>query len=329
MNVRISSVALSCALLAIGPSADWGGDAISLGRPVLRHAQGDVRQLDLVYGSGGRDGAPRAPFQFKKEDLGQSSPKYDVVDAKGVKWKVKLGQEAQPETAASRFLWAMGYSTADLYYIPEIRVSDVPAKLHRGRQFVDADGTMHGARFKREPEGAEKVGQWHWKHNPFDGTRELNGLRIMMALLNNWDLKDENTAILREGNTPVYQVSDLGASFGSPGFAFPERKAKGNLEEYQKAKFVCRLEAREVNFCSPGRTAIVRAVAIKEFIQRWHMRWIAHDIRRADARWMGEQLAQLSGKQIRDAFRAAGYGPSDVEAFARVVEHRIGELSEL
>jgi len=329
MNVRVSSVAVSFALFASGATADPGGDAIPSGRPVLWHARSDVRRLDLVYGPGGREGAPRNPFQFKKEDLGQSSPKYEVVDANGVKWKVKLGQEAQPETAANRLLWAMGYSTADLYYLPEIRVTGVPTKLKRGREFVDADGTMHGARFKREPEGSEKIGHWQWKHNPFQGTREFNGLRTLMALLNNWDLKDENTAIVREGNAPVYQVSDLGASFGTAGYAYPERKSKGNLDEYRRAKFVCRLEPREVDFCSPARTAIVRAVAIKEFIQRWHMRWIAHDIPRADARWMGEQLSQLTAKQIRDVFRAAGYGANDVEAFAQVVEHRIGELTEL
>jgi len=27
----------------------------------------------------------------------------------GVRWKVKLGKEAQPETSATRLLWAVGY----------------------------------------------------------------------------------------------------------------------------------------------------------------------------------------------------------------------------
>ena len=53
----------------------------------------------------------------------------------------------------------------------------------------------------------------------FTGTRELNGLRVMMALINNWDLKDENNAIYREKpvRDQIYEVSDLGASFGTTG----------------------------------------------------------------------------------------------------------------
>jgi hypothetical protein len=40
-------------------------------------------------------------------------------------------------------------------------------------------------------------------------------------------------------------------------------------------------------------------------------------------------LARLSSDQIHDAFRAAGYSPQEVEAFSRIVEHRIAELNEL
>jgi hypothetical protein len=44
---------------------------------------------------------------------------------------------------------------------------------------------------------------------------------------------------------------------------------------------------------------------------------------------MGNLLGQLSGSQIRDAFRAAGYEAGDVESFSRVVEERIAELKSL
>ena len=53
---------------------------------------------------------------------------------------------------------------------------------------------MHNARLKRYLEGEEKNGTWKWKDNPFTGTREFNGLRVMMALINNWDLKDVNNS---------------------------------------------------------------------------------------------------------------------------------------
>jgi hypothetical protein len=201
--------------------------------------------------------------------------------------------------------------------------------LHRGQDFIDEDGTMHGARLKREPDGAEKVGEWKWRENPFAGSREFNGLRTLMALINNWDVKDENNAVYREGEQLVYQVSDLGATFASPGFAFPLSKSKDNLAQYQHAKFVCSIGLTDVDFCSPGRTALMRMVAMKEFVYRWKLRWIGRDIPREHARWMGEQLALLSRQQIRDAFRSAGYDAGEVAGFAEVVERRIASLTDL
>ncbi len=44
---------------------------------------------------------------------------------------------------------------------------------------------------------------------------------------------------------------------------------------------------------------------------------------------MGQMLAQLSAEQIRDAFRAGGYSPQEVEAYSRVVEQRIAQLEKL
>ena len=62
---------------------------------------------------------------------------------------------------------------------------------------------------------------------------------------------------------------------------------------------------------------------------RLHMRWIGRRIPREDVQWIGQLLAQLSPEQIRDAFRAAGYTPDEVEGFAKVVEKRIAELGQI
>jgi len=37
----------------------------------------------------------------------------------------------------------------------------------------------------------------------------------MMALINNWDLKDVNNAVHEYEGKRIYLISDLGASFGS------------------------------------------------------------------------------------------------------------------
>jgi hypothetical protein len=92
---------------------------------------------------------------------------------------------------------------------------------------IAPDGSMHNVRLKRYVKGEKKIGDWQWRENAFSGTRELNGLRVMMALLNHWDLKDDNNSIYEEKgdlHNPSlhYAVSDLGSSFGTTGLSFPE-----------------------------------------------------------------------------------------------------------
>ena len=71
-------------------------------------------------------------------------------------------------------------------------------RLTRGQQFVSADGIVTGVRLERDP-GKTESSTWSWYDNPLAGTQEFNGLRVMMALINNWDLKAVN-------NTDTAQV---------------------------------------------------------------------------------------------------------------------------
>jgi len=151
-----------------------------------------------------------------------------------------------------------------------------------------------------------------------------------MALINNWDLKDVNTAVYDKANGErVYVVSDLGASFGAPGFSWSMRESRGNLEVYSHAPFISNITAEFVDFVAPSRPALLRSPALPAYMKRLRMRWIGRHIPRQDAKWMGELLARLSPAQIRDAFRAAGYSPDEVEGFAKAVEGRIAQLNEL
>ena len=190
------------------------------------HDPGPVASLNLLYGAGGKGHAPnpKGTFTFLKEDLGASNPKFDVRDAQGVEWKVKLGEESQSEVAAARFLWAAGYFVDEDYYVPELTVTGAP-KLHRGEELIAADGTIRGARLERKLSTVEKRGTWDWFDNPFANTRTMNGLRIMMALVNNWDLKDVNNQIYEVGAQRRYVVTDLGATFGNTGNTFTRSKS--------------------------------------------------------------------------------------------------------
>lgn len=289
----------------------------------------DSRTRNLFYGPGGKEHVPDGTFTFVREDLNGTNPKFVVRDQNGQKWKVKLGNEAQPETVASRIVWAVGYFTNEDYFVADLKVRGMPGHLHRGQNLIGADGSVENVRLKRDLKDEKKIGDWRWRHNPFAGTREWNGLKVVMAVIDNWDLKDENNAIYQEDGHRIYIVSDLGASFGTDGRSFPRQRAKGNLESYENAKFIRRVTASTVDFDVPARPNFVYMVNPKEYWSRVHLEWIGKHIPREDARWMGGLLARLSPQQIRDAFRAAGYAPEDADAFAGVMERRIQELTRL
>ncbi|PYU02782.1 MAG: hypothetical protein DMG34_15150 [Acidobacteria bacterium] len=200
---------------------------------VLWRDPGDISARNLFYGAGGREDAPdpRGTFIFDKEDMEGTSPKFNVKDANGVEWRVKLGAEPQCETAATRLLWAAGYFVDEDYYLPELRVEGLP-KLRRGRKFVTEGGIVHRARLKRKTHGIKKIGNWDWFQNPFVSSKELNGLRVMMVLMNNWDLKEINNAIDVVDGEQRYVVSDLGASFGKTGNSIT--RSKGDLKGYKE-----------------------------------------------------------------------------------------------
>src|SRR6185503_9780702 len=213
--------------------------------PVLWRDRGDIESLNLLYGPGGKEHLPAGKFTFVKEDKDASSPKFEVVDEQGIHWKAKLGEETKSETAATRLLWAAGYFTDEDYYLPELRVEKMP-KLARGSDYV-SDGVVRGVRLERSVEGQKKSGNWSWFKNPFVGTKELNGLKILMALINNWDLKEVNNSIYDEkGEGPRYAVSDLGASFGETGNSMT--RSKSNPGDYSGTQFIQKVTSTHVDF---------------------------------------------------------------------------------
>jgi hypothetical protein len=302
---------------------------------VLWSEPADLERRDLFYGPGGRAHQPHGTFTFVKEDLDGSHPKFELRDADGVQWKAKLGTEARPETVASRLVWAAGYAAEEEYFVDEIRVNEMPAHVHRGQRMIDSNGTMHGVRLKRESGEREKIGEWAWRQNPFTGTRELNGLRVLMAVINNWDLKDINNTVFevkdaqeRGAHERVYEVSDLGSSFGSTGLERTDH-SNGDLGTYRRTAFITHLTSDEVEFEVPRRPDWIVMANGPEYFRRTQLLWLGRHIPRADAKWVGILLSNISPDQIRDAFRAAGYPPDAVAGFAEILKSRITQLRDL
>lgn len=272
------------------------------GKPILWRDPANIASLNLLLGPGGEEMKPNtSKVTFISEEQGGYSKKYRVQDGSGRVWVAKLSKEAQAETAATRLLWAAGYFTDTTYLVPSV--------------VIEGKGTFENVRFEARPKNVKRLDEWRWDHNPFIGTKEFQGLKTMMVLLDNWDIKDSNNRILQVhtdgGEVELrYIVSDLGATLGKTGGIASRTRNKPS--DFANAKFIDGVKGGRVNFHYSGKRQNV-----------------FEDITIDQAKWIGELLARLSDEQISDAFRAANYGPEEVQMLARAVRGRISQLVAL
>lgn len=262
----------------------------------------NIEQRDLYAGPGGEEERPDlASVKFLKEEKGGHNKKYRITDAAGRVWVAKLGREARPETAAVRLLYGLGYKTEINYLVPKI---SIPGK-----------GTFQNVRLEARPAHLKRLGEWKWKSNPFVGTRQLQGLKMMMVFMTNWDVLDLQNKIVQAPNEHHYIVSDLGATFGRLGnnnlpVIYRLGRKTGSPRDYLKTKFIRRVKNGNIELSYKGKS-----------------RSVFKGITLADGRWLADRLNRLSDEQIGDAFRAANYSASDIAIYKRAVRNKINELN--
>ena len=273
---------------------------VSAGRPVMWEAV-NIRSRNLYDGPGGTGMRPNlSRIEFLKDEKGGHNKKYRIRDGSGNEWVAKLGREAQPETAAVRLLWGIGYKTEINYLVPTLTI---PGK-----------GTFQNVRLEARPSNVERLGEWKWESNPFVGTPQLQGLKMMMVFMTNWDVLDLQNKILRVGGEDQYVVSDLGSTFGRLGnnnlplFYRLGRKVN-SPKSYIKTSFVKEVEEGEVKLAYKGKN-----------------RGLFRGFKVDQARWLARLLSRLSEQQIRDAFRAANYSDVDIRTLTTAVNNKIREL---
>ncbi len=304
--------------------------------PVLWLDPGPISARDLRFGPGAKHLAPVAPFTFVKEDKGGESPKFEVKDARGTTWVVKLGKEAQAETFATRLVWSVGYFAEEAYYFPRVRVRGMK-KLSRGMDFVGRRGLVRGARFEPRRSHVKRGPTWSWTENPFDGTPELSGLKILMILLNNYDARKENNRILMvhepgRGLVRRYAVTDLGATLGRAG-GLGGKRSKNNLHDFLSTRFVLGVHddgAVQFDYDTRPRgfghlTVVYPPYYLSQVKKEKAMRGIPVE----HAQWIGSLLSQLSDRQLRHAFAAAGYNRSITNGYVAALRQRINQLKRL
>ena len=77
------------------------------GEAVLWREPTDIATRNLLLGPGGEEMKPDlSSVTFVKDTTEGYSVKYEVRDGHNQKWVVKVGNEARPETAAVRLVWA-------------------------------------------------------------------------------------------------------------------------------------------------------------------------------------------------------------------------------
>lgn len=277
------------------------GDA----RAVLWQEPTDITSKDLFLGPGGDSMKPDlSHVVFLRDETKSFSKKYRVRDGAGNEWVVKIGPEAQPETAATRLVWAAGYYSDVTYLAPHVH--------------IEGKGDFDNVRFEARGHGVKRLDQrWDWQKNPFVGTRELAGLRVLMALMNNWDIQNHNNNVLLVDDRATgakiaeYIDTDLGASFAKEGNILGH--TRGRPDQYvTDSKFVLGVKNGKVEFNYHGKNQN-----------------LLKDITVEQAKWIGSLLSQLTDQQISDAFRAANYSPDQIQGLTRVVRSRITELANL
>ena len=258
---------------------------------------------DLFWGPGGETlaPAPAAAYEFQARDAAGFSVSYDVKGPDGVEWSAKIGPEAQTEVVVSRILWGIGYHQPPTYYLPKWTLTT------QGEE----PKTESEARFRPKLAGLDRLDDyWHWADNPFGGTPQLDGLLVVMLMLNSTDLKDDNNSIYtlpepREGASRWYVVRDVGAALGETGKIFPRRNW---LQGFEQHGFIRRVDGNRIEFDYDG--------GHKELLEM---------IGPEDVRHGARLLERLTDAQWADAFRAGNYGPGDAARFISRIKQKIAD----
>ena len=275
-------------------------DKTPTGTPVLWEAT-DVASYDTSIGPGGADMQPDlSHITFIEEEKGGFSKKYKIKDGAGHTWVAKVGPEAQSETAAVRIVSALGYKTDINYLVPSLNIPSV--------------GSFTNVRLEARPDDTKRMGTWSWKDNPFKSTHEFQGLKILMAFLNNWDMKEANNVILEKDGKDYYAISDLGATFGKTGpvglpIFWRIGRNRNEPDSYADSEFLKGVQSGKIKFAYGGKNASEDK-----------------DITVADGKWLAGLLDQLTDKQLHDAFLAANYSDTDIQVLTAAVRARIRAL---
>jgi hypothetical protein len=272
----------------------------------------DLLQRDLFAGPGGAALAPPATggsYQFVAFKTSGTNPGYDVRDASGRIWSVKLGIEAQPEVTTSRIMWAMGFPQPAQYFVHEFTLTGTDA------------GVKTNARFRTDVDEWKAIGDWSWYENPFLNSPAFGGLIVTQLILNSWDLKTSNNRLYEAVDPSTkprrqYMVRDLGSSLGHSK-QFPLFKilgtpgsqgSKNDLEGFEEQGFILRVDGDDVSFDYRGLN--------QKLVDR---------VKVADVLWACERMAKIPDEHWLAAFRAGAFPQENADRYIKKIKEKIAQ----
>jgi len=294
-------------------------------RTVLWRDARAITAEELEAGPCGQKGAPAPPFHFVEEHDTGSQPCVSVLDAAHQEWRVKWGQEVHTEVFGTRLAWALGYFAEPTYFVRAGSIENT-RDLRRARARIDEQNRFTNARFELSERDVERhfdAHGWAWHDNPFVGTHELNGLKILMMLVSNWDNKDVRD-VARGSNTAIFEyrlpnherearylIIDWGAALGAWGNNVIQR-GRWDPAAFagQNQQFITGVDGDIVRFGYQGqRTADASA-----------------NISRADVAWFVRIADHLTDDHLRAALRASGANREEIDPFTASLRARLDQL---
>jgi hypothetical protein len=270
-------------------------------------APDDLASRDLLNGPWGADHAPdpNAVYTLIERKHTGVNLGLTVKDEKGREWSVKqpfpggLDSEAPVEVALSRILSAVGYHQPPVYFLPALTVKDDFGK------HVEV-----GGRFRLKDKSLKETGFWKWEDSPFVGSREYQGLIVMLMMFNSTDLKNTNNSLYEFRNGDLveqwYVARDIGSALGDLN---PISPRKNHPDSFETVPFLLGTQNGHVQF----------------YYSSWYKNLVRDRITPEEVAWASNLLGRLSDKQWQDAFRAGGFQPDAANRFIARIKAKIEE----
>ena len=310
----MKSISIAIAALSLTISAGCAGVKVPKASTTPKPAAAslwiepsDLASRDLYYGPWGAEHAPDPNGVFTLVERKHTGVNLGmtVKDDKGREWSVKqpypggLDSEAPVEVTLSRLLSAVGYHQPPIYYLRAFTLKDDFGKK------VEV-----GGRFRLKDSSLKETGSWKWEENPFVGSKEYQGLIVLLTMFNSTDLKNSNNSLYeyRDGDLVQqwYVARDLGAALGD---ANPIAPRKSHPESFERTPYILGVSNGHVQFAYNG----------------WYKNLVRDRITPEEVAWASDLLGGLTDKQWADAFRAGGYEPAVANRFIAKLKEKIDQ----